>query len=247
MATKVMETAIVLRMPVEILGPGSPYEERRIEMHKEIAPILAESQKITKIDSLELKEQAVGFGQLFLVGAKTRVEFYKSIKTQIDAIKNPILADEHKDIDPLNAEKKRLEGLCVEWNTEQKRLKDEADRKANEAALKQAQEDLLNQAVELDLSGEHEQAEMILETPVYAAPVVTQGPAKTRGEVEKYNYSMVVVNQRELIQAVLDGKALGQCITINESYLNSRARTDKEGFSIPGCELKRTPKVNFRS
>lgn len=257
--TGTQETAIVLRVPTEILGPGSVYESRRLARIKEFAPILAAVEALKVIASQEDKEQAVKLGQLLLVESKERTALFKSVKTQIDDIKKPILADEHKDVDPLDAQKKRLEGLCVTYNQEQKRLKDEADRKANEAIQKQALEDaerrrneLLDFAAEVELSGKKEQAENLMEEavsvePEYVPPVVTQAAPKTQGEVEKFTYSMTVVNRNELIQAALDGKAVEQCIIINESYLNSKARLDKEGFHVPGCRLNRTPKVNFRS
>jgi hypothetical protein len=247
MTTKAMETGIVLNVSGEILGPGSPYAERRVELRKEYAPVLMASQKIEKIDSPERKEQAVGYGRLLLVSSKELEIFYKGIKTQIDAVKKPVLADEHSDIDPLLTEKSRLEKLCVEYNQEEARKKAEADRIANEAALKQAQEDQLNLAIELDLAGEKEEAEQLLETPLYVPPVVTQAAPKVQGEVERFTYSMTVTDLRELLKAVLEGKAPMSCIVANESYLNGKARLEKDGFCVPGCRLEKKPKVSFRS
>lgn len=246
MATSAIETAIVLHLPAEILGPGSAYETRRLALRKEMREIFAASGEITAIDSFEAKERVVQFGSLYQSAKKERVAFFKAIKVQIDDIKKPILAHEHDDVDPIESELLRLGTISAIWNAEEKRRKEEADRIAREEAQRQAREDLLARAVEAADEGDEEQAEAILEEPVFTAPVVTQVAPKTKGEVQRLNYSARVINLMELVKAVAAGKAPIGALMANESFIRREAVNYREGFSIPGCELVTTEKVSFK-
>lgn len=252
------EKGIVLELSGKILGPGSPYEESRLVIQKEYAPILAAAKEVSEVKTFEAKEQAIGLSKLLLLESRKVGVFYKVVKVQIDAIKNPVLKDEHADYDQLVEQKSRLDKLCLDWILEQEKLKAEADRKANEALQKQALEDaekkrndILSFAAEVELSGDKEQSETLVEEalsvePEYIPPVVTQSAPKSQGEVRTYDYTAVVDDVKQLLQGIIDGKIPMTAITVNQAYLNRRAKDEKEGFAIPGCSYKKTPKMHTR-
>lgn len=247
MATATVETGIVLRIPAEILGPGSLYEERRLALRKDWQKIVTAAQGIRVTDA-ESCEQATQAGRLLQASSKELELFYKPIKQQIDDLKKPVLAAEKEDLAAIDREKSRLGAEVTVYNREQQRIREEAERAAREAAEKAAREELLNRAVELEASGDAEQAAAVLEEPVMA-PVVIQAVAAPRvaGQVSKATYKMRVVDMKKLLRAVLDGVIPIHAVTANESYLNNRARDDKEAFDIPGCELVKIESTHFRS
>ena len=250
MPTSIVEsTAIVIRVPVEVLGPGSPYELRKIEFHKEHGRILEAASAIESIDSPEDEARAVEFGRLLQAAAKELERFFKEVKVQIDAIKNPVLADEHGAADPIEEEKERLGDLCTVWRQKQREIKEASDRAAREEAERLARESILERAVELEEFGEVEQAEALLQEPVenHVVQVQTRVATRASGQVSKTTYSATVTNLLELVKAIAAGKAPLQAIKANESYLNKKANLEKEGFSVPGCKLNRTEGTSFRT
>src|SRR6202012_1584886 len=97
MPTQTMSTgALVLQLPGELLGPGSEYEERRLALRKEWGPIVEAGQKVQVKDALSC-EEAVNLGRLLQASGKEIENFKKPVKSQIDALKKPVLAAENAD------------------------------------------------------------------------------------------------------------------------------------------------------
>lgn len=247
MGSVVTGNGLVLSIPAEILGLGSEYDKRRIELRKEYETILAEAKKIEVIESPEMAEQVNNLGRLLQTGTKEVAIFFTPIKREIDKFKAPVLEHE-KEFVELEDQKKRLGTLITAWNQRCAREKEEADRKAREDAERQAREDQLARAVELDVAGDHQAAEQLLEEPVFS-PVSIQSYAapKTKGQVARVYYRCKVTNLMELVKAVAAGKAPIQCLQANETFLNNQADAFKEQFSYPGCELDRSTNTHFRA
>lgn len=241
------QTGIVLNVSPELLGPGSAYEERRVALRAEYGPIILAASKIT-VDSVEAYKKANEFGRLLQAASKETEAFFKEVKVQIDAIKKPVLAAEKEHINPLEEEKLRLGREITNWDIKVRREREEEERKAREEAEKQAREEQLQRAVELEAAGELQQAEAILDEPVYVPPVIIQAPTapKTVGKVSRVTYRAKVTDLKALVRAVADGKAPLGAIMANESYINKQAGNDKENFSMPGCELVRDEASHFR-
>lgn len=249
MATTIVQSnAIVIKSPAELLGPASPYEQRRVELRKEYAASLASAKTIT-VNSLESCEEAVSHGQLLQVAVTETEKFFKAIKQQIDNIKKPVLEAEKKDIGPYNVEKDRLGREVTVWRAEQRRIQAESERKAREEAEAAAREAQLLAAIDLEELGDTQGAVQLLEEPVFTPPVVVraEAPVKMAGSVGKLSYSTRLVDLRELLKAILEGKAPLEAITWNESHCNALARVQKESFHMPGVELQKTESTHFRA
>lgn len=240
--------AIVLKVPVEILGPGSDYEKGRIELKKQYDAILAQAKKVEAITTSEEAENANNLGRMLQAASKDSESFFKPIKQQIDSFKKPVLEDEKKFTSPIDEEKRRLGSLITEWNEKLRKEREEEERKAREAAEKAAREEMLARAIELEQSGETEAAEHVLEEPIMA-PVIVQSaaPVKVSGQVEKTVYKAQVIDVKALLKAVLEGRAPMACITVDEGFLNRKAGLDKEGFNVPGCRLIKSASTHFRT
>jgi hypothetical protein len=241
------QTAIVLNVSPELLGPGSAYEERRAALRKEYSPIIQAAEKLI-VDSVDSYEEANKLGRLLQAASKETEAFFKEVKVQVDAIKKPVLAAEKEHMNPLEEQKLRLGREITAWDIKVRREREEEERKAREEAEKQAREEQLMRAVELEAAGELQQAEAILDEPVYVPPVIIQSVTapKVAGKVSRVTYKARVTDLKALVRAIADGKAPLGAIEVNESYINKQAANDKENFSMPGCELVRDEGTHFR-
>lgn len=246
MGTATAPIEIVLVKAGEILGPGSAYERRRHELLREYGAPLDAAKAFTEIGSHEDAERATQLGRLLKVAESETLAYFKKVKLQIDDIKKPVLAAEKEDVGSYSYEKARIGVLQTEWDQKCAREQAERDRLAREEAQKQAQEDLLQQAIDAEERGED--ADEVLAQPVYAVPVVTQvqSQPKIAGKVSKTTYSARVTNLMLLVKAVAEGKAPIQSLQPDESFINAQARSFKDGFSIPGCELQKATNTHYR-
>jgi hypothetical protein len=102
-----------------------------------------------------------------------------------------------------------------------------------------AEEERLQIALSAETQGvSQEDVTAILEQPVFV-PVVAAPPpvAMPKGISGRKEYTVRVVDLRQLVKAVADGRVTPMAVEPNMKYLNGRARMDRAAFSIPGCEL----------
>ena len=241
-------TALVLPRIVEILGPSGEYETKRIALRNEYGTIVLASKELTVVETTEQAETATQYGRLLQTAAKETEAFFKTVKSQIDDIKKPVLQAEKDDTGPYNTEKTRLGGLLTAYQAVERRKREEEERLAREAALKQAEEDALQRALELAAAGESEAADAVLEEEVIAAPVVIQAAApKPTGSVARKTYIAEVTDLKALVAAVAAGTVPLMAILPNESFIGNQARAMKEAFSMPGVKLNISESTSFRS
>lgn len=258
-------TEIILAGAGELLGEDSPYERGRRALQREFSQVIVAAKELVKVDSQDDAEKAAQFGRLLQVGQKETESFFKSIKVQIDAIKSPVLAAEKQDIGAIEGEKKRIGVMLTTYNEKVERERQAEERKAREAYEAQlkaereeqeriAREEQLARAIAAEEDGDLEQANAVLEEEIVvpeptSAPVVIQAaaPAKIAGSVGSTKYSAKVTSLMTLVKAVAEGRAPIQALSANESFINQQARSFKEGFSLPGCELVKEKATSFRS
>jgi hypothetical protein len=249
MGTAVLEGQLVLKVPVELLGPGSEYERRWLALKKDIQQLVLDSSKIKQVTSPEELESANNAGRVLQASTREVELFYKPLKQQVDAFKAPLLLHEKEFAGPVDAEKQRLGGLITGYNQEVQRKQQELERIAREEAEAAARKEQLERAAELDEAGDSEAAYAVLEEPIMAAPVVIQQEAPVRmvGQVGKTAYKCVVTDVKALLKAVAAGTAPMQCFTLDQGWLDKKAALEKDGFSLPGCRLDKQASTHFRS
>lgn len=217
--------ALALRTDPELLMPTDFYK-RLSGLRAEIAAVLGNAHSVTQseIVSIEQRDRVIEAGRLLQAVQKNVAEFYKPIKQAIDQLKQPILEMERFDAESLKTAKDRLGVFIQEFEKRQAQA---------EAILLEQNRALAAQAA---IDGE-------LPPPVIVQAVV---PAKTRGKVERTTWSAEVVDFSKLVRAVAAGQVLMMALLPNESWLNKRADSDREGMNIPGVEAHETKKVHFR-
>lgn len=235
-----------MQLPAEILGPGSEYEERRLALRKDWLQVVEAAKQVQVVDPVTC-EAATQMGRLLHAAGREVESFYKPIKQQIDAMKKPVLAAENEDMAAIEAQKHQLGEQITAYDSEQRRLREAEEQRQREEAERQAREDALNRAIELEGAGDVEQAAAVLEE-VEHSPVVIQSsaPAHIPGKVSKTTYRAEVTDAKALLKAVLDGKVPMAAVVINQSYLDKRAASDREGFAVPGVKLVKTAATHFR-
>jgi len=249
MGTAVLEGQLVLKVPAELLGPGSEYERKWLALKKDVQQLVLDASKITQVTTPEELEQANNAGRVLQASTKEVELFYTPLKRQVDAFKAPLLLHEKEFAGPVDAEKRRLGGLITAYNQEVQRKREETERMAREEADRIAREEQLARAVELESAGDVEAAEQVLNEPTMAAPVVIQQEAPVRmvGQVGKTSYKCVVKDVKELLRAVAAGTAPMACFTLDQGWLDKKAALEKDGFNLPGCRLDKQASTHFRS
>lgn len=208
-----------LLMPIE-------YSRRLGELRGECAVILrfAESVTATEILSVEDRDRVIEAGRLLQAVTKNVAEYFKPIKQKIDLLKQPFLDAERREMEMLKVAKERCGAAVQEFEQRQKL--------AEQILLEQNQALAARMAVEGELA--------------LPAIVQTAVPAKTRGKVERATWRAEVMDFPALIRAVAARQVVTMALLPNESYLNKRADSDREGMNIPGVEARKVEKVHFR-
>lgn len=141
-----------------------------------------------------------------------------------------------------NDAKNILNTRMVEWAEEQKRKEREEERQLQEIARKRAEEEALQQALEAEAAGEKEEAQKIIEEPVYVPPIkiVSEVPKSKESHIrETWSadvFDPMIPDQCLLItvKAIAEGKAPLQAVQYDMTFLNGQARSYKQGMNIPG-------------
>ena len=248
-AVAATNTELAINRIGEILGPGGAFEVEKIRLRQQYGPIVAAAQKITAITNADEAQEAANAGRMLRAGVKDYTEAFKAVKTRIDDVKKPVLAEEKEVIAPLEKEGTRLAGLVQVFQQEVERKRQEEERKAREAAEAQAREDALLRAIEAEEAGSAEEAQAILEEPIIAGPVVLASPAPTKptGSVTRTTYSAEVTDFKALVKAVAEGRVPLMALQANEQFLNQQAKSFGAGFSMPGVKLVENTSTHFRS
>lgn len=139
---------------------------------------------------------------------------------------------------PLEVAEKTVKKAMNAWDEEQERIRQEEQRRLQEEARKREEEARLAAAIEAEQAGAKEEAEQILEEPVYVAPVVVQKqtPKVQGGPVFRTVWKHQVTDLKALVQAVAAGKAPLQALKADDVFLGQQARSLKDALRIPGVK-----------
>ncbi len=135
-------------------------------------------------------------------------------------------ANEAKDI--LNI---RMTTFADEKKTKER----EEERRLQEIARKRAEEEALQQALEAEAAGEKEEAQRIIEEPVYVPPikVISEVP-KSKGTFIRTTWSAEGFDLMATVKAIAEGKAPLQSVKYDMVFLNSQATDYNLTLNIPG-------------
>lgn len=201
----------------------------------------------------------------------------KGIMKQIADTFDPIIKKAHEAHKEAVAQRKKheeplqqAEGIykqaMLTYQNEQERIRREQQARLEEAARKE-REKLEKQAETALAKGKTEKAaELQTRAATVATPVVAISTPKVSGIGTVTRYSAKVTNPAALIEAIAGGRRMGaprpagqtferrrtasapsNLVEPNTTVLNALARSMKEGFSYPGCQLVTDKGISSRS
>jgi len=149
--------------------------------------------------------------------------------------KNKIIAFFSVPLQKLNDARNYLNTIMVKWTEEQEANRREEERRLQEGARKRAEEEALRQALEAEAAGEKEEAEAIIQEPVYVPPirVMSEVPKSKESHIRE-TWSAEGFDLMATVKAIAEGKAPLQAIEYDMTFLNGQARSYKQSLNIPG-------------
>lgn len=209
-------------------------------------PIL-ETARSFVIDSPIMYEMAGD--ELKTIKAKTKEleERRKAITGPMDKAKKEVMDLFRKPLEALEQAESAIKKTMLSYTTEQRRIAEEAQRKADQAARAE-RERMEQQAKDAEQSGDVATA-MALQsasTMVVAQTIDTQ-PAKVSGISTTKRWSAEVTDKVAYLKYLLENPELiDDRIDINMKPLNQMAVALKENFSVPGVRAIATESVTAR-
>lgn len=210
--------------------------------------------------------------ETYFKSIKVQIDAIKAPVLAAEKEDGGLLETEKKRLGVLvTAYREKVERERIEAERKQREADEAAAKIERERLEKIARDEQIQRALEAEQSGDAAQMEAILEEetvieePVSPPPSIMMAAAPTRfaGAPSKTTYSAGVIgweekmmekqethkgwqNFRTLVNAVAAGKAPLRALLPNESFIGGQGRDYKEGFSMPGCELKKTTGTSFR-
>ena len=137
---------------------------------------------------------------------------------------------------PLEVAEKTVKKAMNAWDEEQERIRQAEQRRLQEEARKREEEARLQAAIEAEKEGAKEEAEEILNKPVYVPPIIVekQTPKPQGGPVFRTVWKHQVTDLMALVKAVAAGQAPLAAIQANDVFLGQQARSLKEAMRYPG-------------
>lgn len=174
-----------------------------------------------------------------IVALEKRVhEYWDGIVDQAHKTWKGLVAKRSEFLDPLDANKKAQIVSMKTWEREEERKRQEAERIAQEAARKQAEDEAIALAASLEKQGTPEakaEAAAIIEAPV-AVPQVIIPTSKPSGfgSFTRENWKAEATDIKALARAVLAGQVPEMALMGNSVFLGQQVRSMKGTMKWPG-------------
>jgi hypothetical protein len=200
--------------------------------------------------------------------ATEALKVVKGLASQISETFDPIISAAHaahkiacdqrkRLLDPLTQAELLIKRKVGSFLDEQERLRLAEQRRLEEEERKRAEEEALATAIaneaalkEAGAAPEEIDAQTALlldEAPAQVAPVLARPTfQKAAGVSATPRYSAEVTNLKELMKAVLEGKAPENCIIADMTVLNGLARSLKDHLRYPGVKLVKSTGISSR-
>jgi hypothetical protein len=150
---------------------------------------------------------------------------------------------------PLEMAERQIKSEVARWETEQSRIREDAQRKAQAEAEEAARIEQVKNAEFAGMAGASKQeVEAIASAPVVvvAAPVEASYE-KVSGVSIRSKWVAVVQDAKKLCAAIGKGLVPVNYVTPNQAALNARASADKSTLNIPGVVAREEKIVAGRS
>lgn len=181
------------------------------------------------------------FAQGLMKEVKDRIKALEDVRISqtrpLDESKRLIMDFFRGPLQKLNDAKEHLNQIMVKWTDEQETRRRAEERRLQEEARKRAEEEALQQAIEAEEAGETQEAEQIISEPVYVPSIrVASEIPKSKESHIRESWSAEVIDLKDLVMAISQGKAPLQAVQADMTFLNGQARAYKHALSIPGIK-----------
>lgn len=161
---------------------------------------------------------------------------FKPIKQKMDAAKQEVLDQERAADKPLVEAEEIIKPRLAAWNKEQERIRQEEEMRLQEIARKEEEERRLKEAILAEQSGDKEEAEAIINTPIQAPPVVVQKTTpKVAGVSFRENWDFEIINENLIPR---------QYLMPNMIAIRAVVKGLKNQTNIPGVKVFSTSSVS---
>jgi hypothetical protein len=151
---------------------------------------------------------------------------------------------------PRVRDERKVKGQLTEWDQAQMRIQQEAEARARAEAQRLLDEQIEAELVRAEAAGASAaECVAIIEQPrVAPEPVVPPTYERAAGiSAPIYTYSAACFDIGLLCAEIVAGRQAEILVLPNQPALNGMARSLKEAFSVPGCNVVKTSNVRVRS
>lgn len=184
----------------------------------------------------------------FLLGVKALqkevLDFFAPLKRSAQDVHRKLCAAEKEKVEPLVDVERKVKTRMLQYETEQRRIKQEQEAKLREEARKIEEEARIREATRLEAEGRQKEAVRLIEAPIFTPPVTVAPPTpKVQGISVRETWACEVDDLRALCRAIAEGSAPTSYVTPSMTALNAIARAQKDGFNVPGCRAVMSKQV----
>lgn len=222
--------------------------EQEKELKQEALTVVQHSQNIAIVDQITYNEASSLLLDRIIPFRKKWDEYWAPLRKAAWDAHKAVMQKFNDGDAPAEQAERIVKGKLRIWDEQQRKVEEELQRKAQEAAEALEREERLKAAVVAEQSGAtEEEVTDIMETAsaVVAAPVA---PVYQRaaGVSVRENWKAYVTDIKKLCLAVAKGQVSPEYVLPNMTALNARAKADKGTMLIPGCVAKNEPIVAGR-
>lgn len=213
----------------------------------EIKPLVARAQALI-VNSRETHEVA---GRELVTVARIEKfirDVYADPKRVLDKAHKDLVSQEKFRLGPVQEFRAIVSRKISDYEIEEQRKAEEARQRLEAEARKAEVDRQLQAAVDAEQSGDQAAAEEILAAPV-EVPVIEVKPAFQRadGVSSRLLYSAEVVSLAALVQYVAQHPEDANLLAPNQAAINDRARSQRDGFRLPGCRIVKKTSMAVRT
>lgn len=185
-----------------------------------------------QITAIKTSEDYTRAGEILLTIKEIRKKIdatFKPIKQKMDAAKKEVLDQEKAADKPLAEAEAWIKPLIAAYNAEQERIRQEEEARLREIARKDEEDRKLAEALAAEQSGNHEEAEAIINTPVQPPPVVVpKAVPKVAGISMTKTWKFRITDEKKIPR---------QYLMVDEKKIGDVVRALKDQTNIDGIEV----------
>jgi len=216
---------------ITIEKPGPP------AIVEELAPVVQEAMNFS-IVGIETHGHALERIKKLRIGERTIHDWFEPSRKAADSAKKEIITLRESMAGPIKQARMVYEQSATVYQLAEQRKAREKMEQLQAQARKEEEDRKLREVDEALEAGYIDQAEQILEEPIEVPQVAVAPPvAHVKGVSQRRTYKVRVVDLVALVDYVAENPTWLHLLVPAYTALNSLARSQREAFKLPGCEL----------